>query len=105
MFAAMIPPTIAQAQQQMFGMLMKGIADRSPRITPPIRAGFSLSFMSVYTFTGGDRKTFRSELKVSPALARPARPRRRRYSAANELGEGPPPSAFARKAGAEELPQ
>jgi hypothetical protein len=39
--------------------------------------------MSVYTFTGGDRKTFRSELKVSPALARPARPRRRVLTQAN----------------------
>jgi hypothetical protein len=57
MLAAMMPPTMAQAQQQMLGMFTKGIAERIPRITPPIRAGFILSFMSVYTFTGGDRKT------------------------------------------------
>src|SRR5437762_3814411 len=57
MFAAIIPPTIAHAQQQMLGMFTKGIAERIPRITPPINAGFILSFMSVYTFTRGDRKT------------------------------------------------
>src|ERR1041385_753343 len=51
MFAAMTPPTMAHAQQQMLGMLTKGIAERIPRITPPINAGFILSFMFVYTFT------------------------------------------------------
>jgi hypothetical protein len=61
MFAAMIPPTIAQAQQQRLGKFTKGIAERMPNTTPPIKAGFILSFISVYTFTGGDRKTsFRS---------------------------------------------
>src|ERR1043165_3095544 len=51
MVAAMIPPTMAHAQQQMLGMFTKGIAERIPRITPPINAGFILSFMFVYTFT------------------------------------------------------
>src|ERR1043165_8152270 len=51
MFAAMIPPTMGHAQQQMLGMFTKGIAERIPRITPPINAGFILSFMFVYTFT------------------------------------------------------
>src|SRR2546421_5511370 len=66
MFAAIIPPTIAHAQQQMLGMFTKGIAERIPRITPPINAGFILSFMSVYTFTRGDRKTSLG-VSVSPA--------------------------------------
>src|ERR687890_2087809 len=48
MFAAMSPPTSAQMQQQVFNA---GSADRMPRITPPISAGLSLSFMSVYTFS------------------------------------------------------
>src|SRR5947209_16173877 len=73
MFAAIIPPTIAHAQQQMLGMFTKGIAERIPRITPPINAGFILSFMSVYTFTRGDRKTSLG-VSVSPA-GRAERPR------------------------------
>src|SRR5215212_1387319 len=50
MFAAMTPPTIAHAQQQKLTQLMKGIVESRPTITPPIIAGLSLSFMSVYTF-------------------------------------------------------
>src|SRR5436305_14028670 len=48
--AAMIPPAIAHAQQQRLGRFTKGIAERMPSTTPPIKAGFILSFISVCTF-------------------------------------------------------
>src|SRR5437588_2572462 len=70
MFAAIIPPTIAHAQQQMLGMFTKGIAERIPRITPPINAGFILSFMSVYTFTWEKIEKLRSGVSVSTAGAK-----------------------------------
>src|SRR5205085_1612292 len=78
MLAAIIPPTIAHAQQQMLGIFTKGIAERIPRITPPINAGFILSFMSVYTFTWEKIEKLRFGVSVSPAgRLRDPRPRRR----------------------------
>src|SRR2546423_2102493 len=52
--AAMIPPAIAHAQQQRLGRFTKGIAERMPSTTPPIKAGFILSFISVYTLARVD---------------------------------------------------
>src|ERR1043165_2539465 len=89
MFAAMIPPTMAHAQQQMLGMFTKGIAERIPKTTPPINAGFILSFMFVYTFTqsrqalgerGGDSPPppRSSSLLLHTRPAEAARRRRRR---------------------------
>src|SRR5215204_4607105 len=71
-FAAISPPTSAQMQQQVF---TAGIADRMPRTTPPIIAGLSLSFMSVYTFSW--EKIGKSRLGVSVA-AEEMPPRRER---------------------------
>src|SRR5689334_3666562 len=51
MFAPTTPPAIAHAQQQKLTQLTKGIAESRPTMTPPIMAGLSLSFMSVYTFS------------------------------------------------------
>src|SRR5438270_14042446 len=50
----MIPPAIAHAQQQRLGRFTKGIAERMPSTTPPIKAGFILSFISVYTLARVD---------------------------------------------------
>src|SRR2546423_10798679 len=47
--AARIPPAIAHAQQQRLGRFTKGIAESMPSTTPPIKAGFILSFIYVYT--------------------------------------------------------
>src|ERR1043165_3816506 len=59
-------------QQQVF---TAGMADRTPRITPPIIAGLSLSFMSVYTFSW--EKIGKLRLGVSVA-AEEKSPRRER---------------------------
>src|SRR5437763_4079398 len=86
----MIPPAIAHAQQQRLGRFTKGIAERMPSTTPPIKAGFILSFISVYTlvridppWTGEVKAiTFTSPVQNSSFILRPYAP-----------GPGPPKPA------------
>src|SRR3712207_4500195 len=72
MFAAMSPPTMAQMQQQL---CTTGSADRMPRIAPPISAGLSLSFMSVYTFSWEKIGKLRFGVAFAAGEERPRRER------------------------------
>src|SRR5947209_19553462 len=88
--AAMIPPAIAHAQQQRLGRFTKGVAERMPSTTPPIKAGFILSFIYVCPFAREDplrcSKRNRNHARVSEGVK----------TGASQTGTSPapPPAAF-----------